>query len=348
MTTITVHTIGLDLGDRSSYYVMRDKEGRILGRGRVGTSKGVLERRFGRINRCRVVMEAGGQSGWVSRLFKEMDFEVVVANPRKIPWLTQSHKKTDRTDAEMLSEIGQIRVSLLEPIEHRDEEKQKDLSIITAREQLIKVRTNLINHVRGVLKSMGIRVRKCSTACFAKVARGRVPETMQEALGPVLETVASLSGKIKAMDKTVLKLCRDKYPETRLLMEVRGVGALTALAFALIVDNPERFETNRSVGAYLGLVRKMKDSGKSSPELGISKAGHKLMRRLLVNCAQYILGHFGEDSDLRRHGKKLAAKGGKVARKKAVVAVARKLSVVLLHLWRNGEIYQPLYNAEAA
>ena len=135
------------------------------------------------------------------------------------------------------------------------------------------------------------------------------------------------------------------YPETDLLRQVEGVGALTALAFVLTLENPERFAKSRSVGAYLGLEPAQDQSGDRDPQRHISKEGDEMLRKLLVGSAHYILGPFGSDSDLRRHGEKIASRGGKNAKKRAAVAVARKLSVLLQRLWVTGEVYEPLRNA---
>jgi len=140
----------------------------------------------------------------------------------------------------------------------------------------------------------------------------------------------------------------ERYPRTRLLRQVPGVGPVTALAFVLALADPSRFRSSRSVGAYLGLRPRRSDSGESMPELRITKAGNGAVRRLLVQCAQYILGPFGPESDLRGWGLKLAGRGGKRAKRVAVVAVARKLSVLLHRLWVSGENYDPLRNSKPA
>lgn len=346
MRIVAVTTFGLDLGDGSSYFVKRDENMQIVARGKVSTRKAALVRKMKPQPGDRIVLEAGTHSGWVSRAFLEMGCEVVVANPRQVPLLTRSERKSDRRDAELLCQLGQVEPELLEPVSHRELEKQEDLVVIKARDQLIRERTGLVNYVRGTLKQFGIRIRKCSTERFAKVAMDYVPEQLGMALGPVLETIGALSEHIQGMDREIERLCKEKYPETELLMQIRGVGALTALTFVLVVGSPGKFKHNRSMGPLLGLIPKLRQSGNKDPELGITKAGNELLRRLLVNCAHYILGHFGQDSDLRRFGQRLEARGGKVAKKKAVVAVARKLSVLMLLLWRNGEVYEPLYNAD--
>ena len=159
--------------------------------------------------------------------------------------------------------------------------------------------------------------------------------------------IGRLSEQIRQYDQQIDGLCQQKYPQTEILRQIQGVGPLTALTFVLVIENPQRFERSRDVGPYLGLCPGQDQSGERDPELRISKAGDHLLRSLLVNCAHYVLGHFGEDSDLRRHGEKIAARGGKKAKKRAVVAVARKIAVLLHHLWVTGEAYEPLYRSQS-
>jgi transposase len=155
---------------------------------------------------------------------------------------------------------------------------------------------------------------------------------------------AALSDCIQEYDEKIEKLGREKYGPTA----GKGVGPITALAYVLTLENPDRFVKSRDVGPYLGLVPKQEDSGESPPQLGISKAGDTMMRRLLVGSAHHILGPFGPDTDLRRYGLRLCERGGKNAKKRAAVAVARKLAVLLHCLWVSGEVYEPLRQGTSA
>jgi transposase len=209
------------------------------------------------------------------------------------------------------------------------------MAIIRSRQALIGCRTQLVNHVRGTVKSFGGRLPKCPAVSFHNKAPEHIPEALRPALVPILETISSLTRRIRDYDR---------YPETDLLRQIEGIGPLTALTFVLTLEDPYRFEKSRSVGAYLGLVPATAQSGERDPQKRISKEGDEMLRKLLVGSAHYILGPFGSDSDLRRHGEKIASRGGKNAKKRAVVAVARKLSVLLHSLWMSGELYEPLRN----
>jgi transposase len=189
---------------------------------------------------------------------------------------------------------------------------------------------------------------KCPARSFHKRrALRHIPDALLPALGPILEQIGSLTERIRQYDRKLEAISEEHYPETGLLRQIEGIGPLRALTFVLTLEDPHRFERSRSVGAYLGLVPATARSGDRDPQKRISKEGDEMLRRLLVSGAHYILGPFGSDSDLRRHGEKIASRGGKNAKKRAVVAVARKLAVLLHSLWVSGEVYEPLRNAHS-
>jgi transposase len=267
-----------------------------------------------------------------------------VANSRKTRLIYSNKRKTDEVDAENLARLARVDPKLLYPLKHRNEDSQAHMALIRSREALVSCRTQLVNHVRGAVKSFGARLPKCPARSFHKKAPEHIPEALRPALGPILEQIGSLTESIRQYDRKVETACEELYPETELLRQVEGIGPLTALTFVLTLEDPYRFQKSRSVGAYLGLVPARDQSGDRDPQRRISKEGDELLRKLLVSCAHYILGPFGSDSDLRRHGQKIASRGAKNAKKRAVVAVARKLAVVLHSLWVSGEIYEPLRN----
>jgi transposase len=339
-------TAGMDLGDNYSHLCLIDTEsGQLIEGSRLRTTPEAMRRRFDSERPLHVAIEVGTHSPWVSRLLEECGHEVVIANPRKTRLIYGERRKTDKLDAEKLARLARADPELLYPVEHRGCDSQAHLAVIHSREALVRSRTQMINHVRGTVKSFGYRLPKCSTPSFHKKVPGQLPSELAEVLGPIVETVGSLTEKIKDYDRHIEELAAERYPETRLLRQVSGVGSLTALTFVLTLEDPQRFAESRSVGAYLGLAPGTDQSGEKDPQKRISGEGDELLRRLLVSSAHYILGPFAPDSDLRRHGEKIAQRGGKNAKKRAVVAVARKLSVLLHHLWVSGEVYEPLRNA---
>ncbi len=338
--------IGIDLGDKRSRFCFLDEGGEIVVEGSLATTRVEFEAYFSPIARSHIALEVGTHSPWVSALLEGLGHEVHVANPRKMESIHKNKRKNDRIDAKILARCVRTDIEMLYPIQHRGVEARQDLVLLRARDALVSARTKLVNSMRGLVKSVGGRLPGCSTHSFHKTDVERIPEGIRAALQPMLEEIESLTKRIDEYDKRVSALARKKYPETELLRQVKGVGDLTSLTYVLTLEKPERFQKSRDVGAYVGLVPRQDDSGDITPQLRITKTGDRMLRRLLVGSAQYILGPFGEDSDLRRHGLKLAARGGKNAKKRAVVAIARKLAVLLHSLWRSGEVYEPLRQAE--
>jgi transposase len=338
-------TAGLDIGDKYSYLCLIDQEsGEVVEEGRLRTNPEAFRRRFASEQPMRIAIEAGTHSPWVSRVLEECGHEVLVANARKLRLIYANKRKTDEMDAENLARLARLDPKLLYPLKHRGQECQAHMAIVHSREALVGTRTQLVNHVRGTVKSFGARLPKCPARSFHKRAKEHIPEALLPALDPILEQIGSLTERIQKYDRKLEEISKESYPETDLLRRVEGIGPLTALTFVLTLEDPHRFEKSRSVGAYLGLVPATDRSGDSDPQKRISKEGDQMLRKLLVSSAHYILGPFGSDSDLRRHGEKIASRGGKNSKKRAAVAVGRKLSVLLHRLWISGEIYDPLYN----
>jgi transposase len=338
-------TAGLDLGDKYSHLCLIDQEsGEVMEEGRLRTTPEAFSRRFASERPMRIAIEAGTHSPWASRVLEECGHEVLVANARKLRLIYANKRKTDEIDAENLARLARLDPKLLYPLKHRGEDSQAHMAIIRSRQALIGCRTQLVNHVRGAVKSFGARLPKCPARSFHKRASEHIPEALMAALGPILEQIGSLTERIRDYDRKLETICQARYPETEILRQVEGIGALTALTFVLTLEDPSRFAKSRMVGAYLGLVPAIDRSGDRDPQRRISKEGDEMLRRLLVGSAHYILGPIGSDSDLRRHGEKIASRGGKNAKKRAAVAVARKLCVLLHRLWVSAEVYDPLYN----
>jgi transposase len=343
-------TAGLDLGDKYSYLCLIDTlSGEVMEEGRLRTTPEALRRRFASERPpMRIAIEAGTHSPWVSRVLEQCGHEVLVANARKVRLIYANKRKTDEMDAENLARLARVDPKLLYPLKHRGEDSQAHMAIVRSRQALVDCRTQLVNHVRGAVKSFGARLPKCPARSFHKKAAEHIPEPLLPALGPILEQIGSLTERIRDYERKLEEISKEHYPETELLRQVEGIGPLTALTFVLTIEDPYRFEKSRSVGAYLGLVPARDQSGDRDPQKRISKEGDQMLRKLLVGSAHYILGPFGSDSDLRRHGEKIASRGGKNAKKRAAVAVARKLAVLLHSLWVSGEVYEPLRNARTS
>jgi transposase len=340
-------TIGMDLGDKTSRYCalgVNDEQWE----GSVATTKKAMTQKFAGMRRCRIAMEVGTHSPWLSRLLTNLGFEVIVANARQVQLISASSRKNDRADARLLARLARVDPQLLRPVRHRSEQAQSDLMAIRVRAALVEARTSLVNAARGFAKAMGERLPKCDTDSMGVERMESLPAGLRETLRPLLEQVEALTEKIKESDAKIEQIARTQYPETALLQQVRGVGTLIALTFVLTVEDRERFQKSRDVGCYVGLRPKQSESGQSQPQLRISKEGDLYLRKMLVQGAHCIVSRRAPDTDLKRWGLKLAGQGGKNAKKRAIVAVARKLAVLLHRLWVTGEVYEPLRNSQAA
>jgi transposase len=340
-------TIGLDLGDRTTRYCILNEAGEVVSEGPLATTKPGLDSLFAKMPASRIALEVGTHSPWVSRQLAGMGHEVIVANAHKVKLITQSVRKNDRIDARQLARLARVDPQLLSPIRHRSEEAQMDLAVIRARAELIAARTRLINSARGLVKPMGERLKQCDADQVTAGLGAGLSADAQAVIGPLLKAVEAISEQIGNYDEQIEELAK-RYPEQALLRQVYGVGPLIAVTYVLTLEDAKRFAHSRDVGPYLGLTRKQRDSGESQPELGISKAGDGLLRSLLVQGAHCILRKGAPESDLRAWGLGKMGSGGKRAKKRAIVAVARKLAVLLHRLWVTGEVYDPQYNRKAA
>jgi transposase len=340
-------TIGMDLGDKASRYCEVNGGGETIQEASVGTTKKAMTQVFGSRPRCRVAIEVGTHSPWVSRLLKSLGHEVMVANARQVKLISQSSRKDDRLDAQTLARLARVDPQLLRPIRHRSEKAQGDLMRIRVRAALVDTRTGLVNTARGLAKAMGERMVVCDPDALNMERLEELPTGLRDALEPLVKMVEALTAQIKHSEAEIEQIARDQYPETALLRQVSGVGTLIALTFVLTLEDPQRFRKSRDVGCYVGLRPKRSESGESQPQLRITQEGDRYLRKMLVQGAHYILGWRGPDTDLRRWGLKLAERGGKNAKKRALIAVARKLAVLLHRLWTTAEVYQPLRNSQA-
>ncbi len=323
-------TIGVDLGDRWSFYCVLDEAGRILLEQKVATTPEALKQAFAKIPRSLIALE------------------VIVAHAQKVQLITKSNRKDDRHDARTLARLARIDPELLGPVRHRSAQAQIHLTVIRARAELVRARTALVNAARGLVKSYGQRLPKCGTRQVSRELGAGLHAELREVLEPLLKEIESLNERIQEYEVRMEKIAKESYPHVELLKQVKGVGTQIALTYVLTLEDPQRFPKSREVGCFLGLRPGRRDSGESQPQMRISKEGDRYLRTMLVQGAHYILGPFGEDSDLRRWGLKLAGRGGKSAKKRAVVAVARKLAVLLHRLWVSAEVYEPLRNSQKA
>ena len=335
--------LGIDLGDLTSTFCLVGSDGKVKESGRVSTKSGAMLKLVARLRPTRVLFEAGTHSPWLDRELREAGQDVVVLNPRRLRAISDSVKKTDETDAQMLAMLGTFDRKRLWTVSHRGVGSERLLRLLKVRQALVKQRTLLVNTIRGLLKSAGERLPKVDPDRVHTML-GLVPEELQEEFKPMFTMLEQLATQIEALDSK-LQAELDAHPDAKRLTSVPGVGPIVALGFVAVLDDPGRFKHSRQVGAFLGLTPRIDQSGNSDKQLRITKAGHMLLRSLLVQGAQCVLRSSTRDSAMKRWGISLTERGGKAAKKRAVIAVARKLATILHHLWRTGATFQPFPEA---
>lgn len=340
-------TVGWDIGDRWTHAAVIGPDGELLWEDRLASREPDVRRWLSQLPAGTVVaLEVGTHSRWMAKVGRECGHRMLVANPRQLRLIYGGDNKHDRLDANKLARLARLDWRLLKPIEHRGDEQQADLARMAVRESFVEMRTKAVNLVRGMVKAAAGRVPACSTEAFPCKAQEEIPEGLRSVLAPMLEQIEELNERIRESDQMIEHVARTRYPEVALLVKVNGVGWHTGLLFRLTLGDIRRFERSRDVGCYVGLRPKRNQSGELDPQLGITKAGNVRLRTALVNCAHYILGPFGEESDLRRWGLQLAGQNrARGAKQRAVVAVARKLAVLLHRILATGEAYEPLHQA---
>lgn len=342
-----ISVIGMDMGDKNHKAVGLSECGEIICRDEVlCTPDGVrsyLKRHPGAL----LAIETGTHCRWVSSIGLELGHDVLVGNARKLRMIWASSRKNDWNDATMLAKIARTDRSLLSPVQLRGDGEQKLMRLVKSRDILVKSRTGIVNQIRGFCKSEGARLPSCSSESFVRLEYEVCP-TVHDVTKPLFAMLKELTKKIGLYDKMIAKALKElKGEEAALLDTITGVGPVTAAAFLAAVGDVSIFGSARDAGAYFGLVPRQDQSGTVDKQLRITKEGNDLVRRLLVTAANYIMGPFGKDSDLRRHGMRIAERGGKNARKRAKVAVARKLAVVMLAVLKSKTAYQPLKDVES-
>jgi len=346
MKKVTV--IGLDMGDKNHKAIGLSEDGEIVDRMEVACTPDDVRTYLSQHPGAMLAIETGTHCRWVSRMGVELGHKVLVGNARKLRMIWGSTRKNDWKDAEMLARIARTDPKLLAPVRLRSDSDQELLRMLKARDFLVAHRSGIVTMIRGFCKSDGCRLEKCATEAFAR-QEFEVPVTVRATTKPLFAMLRDLTKKIALYDKMIAVAVREKHPaEARLLNTIDGVGPITAAAFLATIGDPATFGHARDAGAYFGLVPKQDQSGQTDKQMRISKQGNELVRKLLVTGANYIMGPFCKDSDLRRHGLRIAERGGKNAKKRAKVAVARKLAVLMLAMLKTQTEYRPLSNVGVA
>jgi transposase len=336
-----VRHCGIDVHLKASELCELSSRGKVVRRERFSSTREGFRKQFGGSPRMRIVMESGGSTPWVYRLLCDLGHEVVVVNPRRVRLIAESTLKSDRIDAEILARLSRFDLELLQPVHQRSAESQALRTKIQVRTSLVRSRVALMNQVKGTLRSQGVRFSTSTANRFVvKWAAARIPRPLRDLLEPLVGAIGELTDRIEKLQRELVEVAQSDARLLR-LQEAPGVGPLVSLAFAGWVDRADRFARSRDVGACLGLRPIVRASGGSRRTSHISREGDSEMRWLLVQAAHASLA-VHRDSALKRWGERLVERLGK---KKAVVALARKLAVLLHRLWVTGESYRPFPTA---
>jgi transposase len=336
--------VGMDVSDKSVeiHILPKDaEEGKSLKVKNDQRSLTAFAESFERPSAVKLALETGTHSSWQAELFRSKGIETVVANARDLRMIWGSDKKDDREDAKKLARLLRADLKLLHGVEVKGKARRNALAVVKARDCLSRCRTKLINTVRGLLKSEGVDSSEIDAHSFGAKAPSLIPRELRTALSPLVAQIAEMDGELRSYDKKLASMMK-VFDGCAEVSQIKGVGPVTSLAFVLTVGEPERFQNGERLAAYTGLAPRRDQSGETDRQCHISKAGSELLRRSLVQAAHYIMGPFGDrDCDLREFGERISARGGKNAKKRAVVAVARKLAVLMLKLWKSREEYDP-------
>ena len=344
-------TIGVDVSDKTSKICVMTKlpggERKIVVETTCATTKAGFEEAFSKFDRSwPVIFETGTHCRWMDKCFRGLGFKDIVANPGKIPSITKSNKKNDRNDARELARLAIADPGMLHPVFLKDEIYQQMLNLHGGRNILISQRTQLTNHIRGIAKSYGHRIEKVSTESFHKLNHSAWPKELEQVVWPLMGMIKMINLKIKAYDKLIERLA--EKPEFKWMVEraqvVYGIGIIgSTVIVALIGGRPDRFTHARDIGPYFGMTPKQDQSGEDDKQLRITRAGADIARKTLVECAGVVLMANAPDTDLKLKGLRIGMRGGKIAKKKAKIAVARCLATTVLALLKHREEeYVPL------
>lgn len=335
---------GIDVHSDYSRLFVIDEDGAEMLSARVPTTEPAMRQEFDGREPMKIVLESGTHASWLAKVLEDCGHEVIVAHARRIQLIAENHRKTDEIDAELLARLLRADLDLLTESYVRGEEAERVRTALKARKHLVECRTKLSNAIRGLVRKTGHRLKSCQVRKLPEtLGNAELPKLLKQTLAPLAFTIHALNGWIAKLDRQLEEMA-EEFEIVEVFTDIFGVGAQTALAYAATIEDPFRFRRSKQVGAYFGLAPSVRNSGNEDSDDNntgrITKSGDGLVRSLLVQSAHIMLQKGRPDSELRQFGKRIERKKGK---KKAVVALARKLSVVMHTLWVTGREYDPWY-----
>ena len=327
--------VGLDISLQKTAVCVLDHDGQIVWQGKIDSEPGPLieKLKMWQDEIDLVGLEACPLSEWLHTNLVAAGFKAVCVDVRHAQrFLSTRPVKTDRNDARGIAEM--MRVGHYQAVHVKSPEAQLVRTILQTRRQVVSTLLQIQGSIRGLLKVSGLKVGETHRCRFDKRVRELLEQMpkLEMAIGPLLRVLEQTVGERAKLDKLLGQAARkDKF--CLRLMTIPGVGPITSLAFRATVDDPERFATSKSVGAYVGMTPKLYQSGEVDRSGGISKAGDGMLRHLLYEAASALITRCKEPSKLCAWGVAVARRRGA---KRARVAVARKLAVIMHRIWVTG------------
>src|SRR5579863_3799426 len=328
------HYVALDVSQRETSVCVVDEAGKVVFEGKAKSDPGaltaLLRKRAPFANR--IGFETGAMASWLWHELKRVGLPVVCVDARHAhAALSVRMNKSDPNDARGLAELS--RVGWYREVRVKSDDSQAVRSLLVARSRLVSIRRDLENQVRSLLKEIGLLFPRAIGGQFRNHVRRLLDEHV---LRSVVEGLLAVHEQVEEQQAALDKRVRDEAKAdetTRRLMSVPGVGVVTALAFRHTIDDPTRFRSTQAIVAYLGLTPRRKQSGEQDHNGRISKWGDRLLRTYLFEAASVLLHRTQRWSALKAGGTRLMQR---VGAKKAKVAVARKIAVILHCIWTDG------------
>jgi transposase len=329
---------GLDVSLKETAVCIVDGTGRVISERMLPTDPHVIAKYLDKHapGLDRVGLESGATSAWLWREFGQLGLPVVCLDSRHAHRvLSMKRNKNDRNDARGLADL--VRIGWYREARVRSLDAQLVRSLLLSRQQLLRSRYTIENQIRGALKTLGVMTGSTKGRGFmARVTELRADnDWLGSLLDPLLAVHTAIARQIKVASASVLEAARGDA-DVRRMMTVPGVGAITALAFKTAIDDPKRFASSTKVGPYLGLTPRQYQSGESEWIGGIGKSNDPLLRSYLYEAAGALMRRVRRSCPLREWALRLAKR---IGWKRAAVAVARKLAVILHAIWRNGTLF---------
>lgn len=337
-------TIGMDLGDKKHAIVGLDAKANIVLRRWLPNDQDSLRTFFERNKGAEIGMETGTHCRWISVLATECGCKAYIGNAHKLRSIFGNTHKNDMRDAEEIANLLHENKRHFHPVMLRDQEHQDLVQLVKMREVAMTDRTRSINAIRGMAKANGARIADCDADSFhrqLKLVLMTLPDNLIRLFRPQIELLKAINATIKAYGKLIDRYRKQHFKEECALLEtIPGIGPINSTSFVAFAGDVKRFRHACDVGPYFGLTAGRDQSSDKDEPKKITKEGNKFVRHLLVNAANNIMKASAANTELKQFALRVWGERGKIAKRKAKVALARKLAVTMAAMLRNGTAYR--------